>query len=120
VKGEKPVVVPMRTSRGGNNREHHMARARRVKKERYFTAICLRDAGVVQDLPCEVLLVRVTPTAKPLDDDNLRGSLKAVRDEVAAWLGVDDADPRVSWAYDQRKGVAKEWAVEISFSAREA
>jgi hypothetical protein len=118
VKGEKPVVVPMRTSRGGNNREHHMARARRVKKERYFTALLLASRER-PPLPLQVLLVRVSPGT--LDTgDNLPGSLKAVRDEVALWLGIDDADPRVSWAYDQRKGVAKEWAVEISFSAREA
>jgi len=33
--------------------------------------------------------------------DNLRGALKAVRDQVATWLGVDDADPRVTWEYGQ-------------------
>lgn len=29
---------------------------------------------------------------------------------VAAWLGVDDADPRVTWQYGQRRG---EYGVRI-------
>lgn len=36
-----------------------------------------------------------------LDDDNLTASLKPVRDELADWLGVDDADPRVRWECGQ-------------------
>jgi len=46
-----------------------------------------------------VRLERVAPRA--LDDDNLRGALKAVRDAVAEALGIDDADPRVRWQYGQ-------------------
>lgn len=61
-------------------------------------------------LPCTVLLTRVGPS-NGLDDDNLRGALKGVRDAVAEWLRIDDRDPRVTWQYDQRRG--KQWAVEI-------
>ncbi len=51
-------------------------------------------------LPCDVLLVRVAP--RPLDDDNLRQSLKACRDCVADWLSLpNDRDPRVRWCYGQ-------------------
>jgi hypothetical protein len=64
-------------------------------------------------LPCVVLLTRVAPSAG-LDDDNLSGSLKAIRDQVAHWLRVDDRDPRVSWTYAQRRGKRGEWAVEVS------
>lgn len=52
-------------------------------------------------LPASVLLTRVAP--RKLDDDNLRGALKAVRDGVADWLGIDDGDERVSWEYAQEK-----------------
>ncbi|MNL78419.1 hypothetical protein D3C87_2047950 [compost metagenome] len=60
-------------------------------------------------------MVRVSaPSAtgwKALDRDNLQGSLKAVRDQVAAWLGRDDADGgTIAWEYGQRAG---EWACEI-------
>jgi hypothetical protein len=37
------------------------------------------------------------------DGDNLAASLKAFRDSVAGFLGVDDGDSRVRWAYTQRK-----------------
>lgn len=49
----------------------------------------------------EVKLVRIS--AGELDDDNLRGSLKAVRDEVAEWIGLDDRDPLIVWKYGQEK-----------------
>lgn len=62
--------------------------------------------------PCVVLLTRVAPSSG-LDDDNLSGSLKAIRDAMAEWLGLDDRDPRVGWRYAQRRGP---WAVEVSFA----
>ena len=48
--------------------------------------------------------VSVNLAAKQLDDDNLSSAFKAVRDAVAAWLGVDDS-PRspVRWKYAQER-----------------
>ncbi|WP_206597347.1 hypothetical protein [Pseudacidovorax intermedius] len=69
--------------------------------------------------PVRVLMVRISPPSatglwQPLDEhDNLRGSLKAPVDQVAAWLGRDDADPSIAWSYAQRRGAKGEWAVEI-------
>ena len=57
----------------------------------------LRSAGKVR-----VLLVRMSP--RKLDDDNLRGAMKAVRDAIAAWVGIDDGSARWEWCYGQRKG----------------
>ena len=106
------VSIPVRTVSALNFREHWRARAARVKKERAVTAWVL--AGKPRPaLPCAVLLVRVGPS-NGLDDDNLRGASKGVRDEIAKWLGVDDRDPLVTWAYDQRRG--KEWAVEVEIA----
>lgn len=36
-----------------------------------------------------------------LDDDNLRGGLKPLRDLIARHLGLDDADSCVEWRYYQ-------------------
>ena len=49
-----------------------------------------------------VRLTRAAPAE--LDDDNLSSAFKAVRDAVAAWLGVDDS-PRspVRWKYAQER-----------------
>ena len=43
-----------------------------------------------------------------LDGDNLANALKAPRDELASWLGVDDADGRVRWQYGQSETRGKE------------
>jgi len=109
------VITGMRTSRGQNAREHHMARSRRVKEERERVAwvLCARKAERPA-LPCVVTLTRVAPS-NGLDDDNLSGAMKAVRDQVAHWIGVDDARRDiVRYEYEQRRGP---WAVEISWRA---
>lgn len=54
-------------------------------------------------------ITRVGPGT--LDDDNLARSAKAVRDELAAALGADDRDPRITWHYAQRK--AKRASVDV-------
>lgn len=105
------IVVPLRTSPGQNAREHWAVKAKRVKAEREAVAWSL-TAATKPALPCSVLLTRVSPRAG-LDDDNLVGSLKSVRDEVARWLGVDDRERfRVRYRYAQTVGP---WGVRIEF-----
>lgn len=107
------VDIPIRTTTGLNVREHWAARAKRVKRERAATLQALlafvhwdgktallrvlAGAGVVS-----VALERVSP--READEDNAVGGLKSVRDEVSAWLGVDDGDPRIVWSYSQSRG----------------
>lgn len=108
------ITFPLRTTPGANNREHHMARHRRVRDERWATHAAL--VGKARPaIPCAVLLTRHTPRGRAgkLDDDNLQNSLKAVRDQVAEWLGINDRDPRVQWFYAQDKG--PDWGVSIDF-----
>lgn len=89
-----------------NVREHHLARARRVKSERAMVGWCL--LGTLGPTPPPVgeglviTLVRVAP--RRLDSDNAVGALKACRDAVAAWLGIDDGSPLLDWRYDQASG----------------
>ena len=108
------VHIPdFRTGRGLNAREHWCARARRVRSERDITAWALRKATKPTP-PLVVTLTRIAPS-NGVDDDNLCGALKAVRDEVAAWLGVDDKRRDVvRYEYTQRRGP---WAVEIKWEA---
>ncbi len=111
--------IPLRVSSRTNARQHWSVRARRTKAERALVALHLAplrhqrpdvDAGVV------VEMVRVAP--RPLDDDNVREALKAVRDEIAKWLGVDDADPRVEWQYQQRAEGVRVYSVEMTVRNR--
>lgn len=103
------IEVEIRTAPGQNVREHWRARAARVKRESEATAWALTRA-VRPDVPCTVRLTRVAPS-NGLDDDNLSGALKSVRDAVAEWIGVDDKHTQlVRYVYAQRRGP---WAVEI-------
>jgi hypothetical protein len=94
-----------------------MVRARRVKKERTTVAWVLLDKPRPA-LPVEITLVRRAPSNGLDPDDNLPMSLKAVKDQVAVWLGVDDRDPRVQWKYDQLRD--KLWSVTIEVQAMAA
>jgi hypothetical protein len=105
----------MRTGRGLNAREHPMTRHKRVKAEREVVAWWLvqyRRQHGKPAVPCSVLLTRIAPS-NGLDDDNLVGSLKSVRDEIARWLGVDDKDRNtVRYRYGQKRGP---WGVQVEF-----
>lgn len=108
------ISISLKTSPGMNAREHFRVRAKRVKAEREAVAWMLK-AMPKPAIPCSVLLTRVAPS-NGLDDDNLAGSLKSVRDEVARWLGVDDRDRMtVRYRYAQKRGAQKQWEVRIEF-----
>lgn len=56
-----------------------------------------------------------------LDSDNHVASLKSLRDEIAVTLGIDDADSRITWHYDQLKTTGRQGVVvtiEASHTAR--
>jgi hypothetical protein len=95
------IFMPIATASILNVREHWVKRANRAKIHRQ-QAYLLTGALRSLILPAKVSLVRVSP--RLLDDDNLRGALKSVRDGIADRLGIDDRDPRVSWEYGQEKG----------------
>jgi hypothetical protein len=106
---ELHALVPIKTvSLNQSGRQTHWGqRARRAKKEREAVGWALKPYTQHRLLvPCAVTLMRIAPSGG-LDSDNLAGSFKATRDAVAEWLGVDDADPRVTWAYTQGRSSAK-------------
>jgi hypothetical protein len=112
------VVVPIRTISVANAREHWARTAKRTKSERTAVALLLRPRLRAYPhgawVPSIVTITRIAP--RELDSDNLARSQNAVRDEIAAQLGVDDRDPRVIWRYVQRRGRVREYAVEITIT----
>jgi len=109
------ILLPnFKTGRGLNDREHPMVRHRRVKNEKAAVAWRLTEFNNRKPaLPCVCTLTRFAPS-NGLDDDNLAGALKGVRDAVAAWLGVDDRDRvRVRYVYEQQRAP---WGVGIAFT----
>jgi hypothetical protein len=107
------INVPVHVVSVMNKREHWSVKAKRAKLHRSAAhwALTSRQRPA---LPCVVTLTRIAP--RELDGDNLQGGLKACRDGVADWLGLDDRDPRVTWQYGQRKGKPREYAVEVEIA----
>lgn len=105
------ITVPLKTVPGLNARELWQVRSSRVKKERKAVAWAL--VGQKRPpVPCSVLLTRVAPSGG-VDDDNLPGALKGVRDQIAEWLGIDDRHRnQVRYVYAQKRGP---WGVTIEF-----
>ncbi len=104
-------ILPLRLVSLANMREHWRTRARRAKQHR-MACIAIPKARV----PCTVLITRLAP--RTLDDDNLQGAAKSVRDGIADRLGVDDADPRITWLYAQEK--CSEYGVRVTITERPA
>lgn len=93
---EIPMNLPSRANQASGQGRWH--RHKLVKEQRAAVESALLGKTPPQ-LPVTVRLSRIAPCK--LDDDNLRGSLKATRDQVAQWFGVDDRDPSVWWIYPE-------------------
>jgi hypothetical protein len=107
--GAIALTIPgVRLVSEANAHEHHWNRVRRVTAQHATVGLVLR-ARRPPPVPCEVRVMRLAPAS--LDTDNLQGSAKHVRDAVAAWLGIDDRDPRVSWHVGQER--SKTYGVRI-------
>lgn len=109
------VTIPMTLPSAGNLHEHWRKRHQRIKAQRAATLLAMKARGkiitIVGAWSMTVTLTRIAPRA--LDSDNLAFAFKGVRDEVAAYFGVNDNDPRLVWRYAQSKG--KPAAVRIDF-----
>ena len=114
VRGVAAVIVrlPIKTVSVSNIREHWAKRAKRAKEHR-SAAFLLTAKMSPKRIPKCIALVRIAP--RKLDDDNLRGALKAVRDGVADRLQINDNDPRVKWSYHQVKGEPLQYAVDVGW-----
>jgi hypothetical protein len=106
-----------------NVRMHWRAKAKIVAEQREAVTWALLGAGMhrfwrpTAEHPWTVTLVRVSP--QRCDDDGVVTSLKATRDAIAAFVGVDDADKHiVKYLYDDARG--KKVGVEIYVEAKGA
>lgn len=110
----KPLIVEiedMRLKGGQNAREHWRARASRTRREREAAHWTLLDTKRPK-LPVVVRLIRIAPRA--LDDDNLSGVFKAIRDGVADAYGIADNDKtKIRFEYEQERGAPHQYGVRI-------
>lgn len=99
------VFIPVVTVSELNRREHWGDRARRVRMHRSSAFMLVRSAlGFFPDHRAVVQVVMTRSGRNSLDEDNLEGALKAVRDGIADALKRNDNDPRLLWGYQQKTG----------------
>lgn len=109
--GRVLVEIPLRLGNGLNDHRsnHWGGRSKRVESERDSIAWSL--VGKTRpELPCKIQITRIAPS-NGLDDDNLAGACKAVRDQLAKWIGVDDRRKDiVRYVYENERG---DWGVRV-------
>ncbi len=104
------VDLPIRTVNESNNRDHWRVRAKRNASNRFASEmLCTKWLQKISD--GTVRLTRIGPGV--LDDDGVVSALKAVRDGIAEWLGIDDGDPRIRYEYAQEQRRAYGVRVEL-------
>lgn len=105
--------LPLRTVSLANAREHWSVRSRRGKKEKQAVLLAMSQIGEGFKLGMPTSVTMTRHGKRFLDDDNLSGSFKAIRDQIAACLKTDDGPAsNVKWFYAQEK--SKTYSVSIT------
>lgn len=92
--------IPGEAPSAPNLREHWAVKARRAKA--VGRKVATIGGASLKTFPALLAVQLERIGARLLDDDNLRGALKAHRDAIARALRVDDATPLVRWEYSQQ------------------
>lgn len=110
-------TIPHHLESASNSRDHKWEKARKTKAgvSLGWTAAAklhsqMRQVSLVAERR-RILFVRIGK--KKLDDDNIRGAFKSIRDGIAKFFEVDDGDTaRWQWEYAQEKG---EHAIRVEY-----
>lgn len=98
------------------NARLHWTRLLRLKAKQRRATRRSMSGKPIPPLPLTIILTRVGP--RKLDDDNLQGACKYVRDQIAETIGVDDGSPLYTWKYDQRIGTGEPYGLEVEIQPR--
>lgn len=107
------LVIPMTLPSVANLREHWSARAKRAKMHRQTIAVHRAMLSHLTGVTV-VRLGRLAP--RKLDGDNLQGAFKAIRDQIAYELGVDDGSDAVTWLYYQAPAKVATVKIEVEYA----
>ena len=96
---------PIPTVSEANVREHWATKHKRKKEQQLELSI--RLPKLPECFTPDRITITLTRfyTRRPMDSDNLAGCFKHVRDGIAKWLKVDDGDDKLTWKYEQVKGL---------------
>ena len=101
------------------NRRYDWGKSRFVHMHRHRDQRCVAQLVMnahLQEIPAgrplRITLVRIGP--RRLDDDNLAGAMKHVRDGIADSLEIDDGDEtQAVWAVAQETGARGQYSVWV-------
>lgn len=111
------ITIPLRIPSESNIREHWTKRHKRHKEQERAIRLFLQPKAHLFPLPVCIVLIRISP--RKLDDDNLVGALKHVRDTIADILipglakGRADGDKRLKFSYSQERGKTGQYFLKI-------
>lgn len=111
--------IPIKTINELNAHAHWRTRHKRAKMQRHIVRMFLGQRRVVPPpMPMRITFTRIAPGNGLDPGDGLPSAFKAIRDELADIIGVNDRSPLYEWVYAQRRGEAKEYGVEIELEAK--
>lgn len=105
-------TIPIKAPSLSNTRMGWQKFASLKKRQKNATALCMRNLDIPKP-PLLVIITRVGP--RKLDDDNLVGACKYIRDQIATIIGIDDGSPLYIWHYEQKIG---SYSVEVEITSR--
>lgn len=99
---------------GGLTRGARMARVSKAATEKQRIRLVVlemlnRDKP---QLPLIVTMTRIAP--RGLNDDNLTGAFKHVRDGIAESLHTTDENPQIKWVCAQERGKPREYGARVT------
>lgn len=110
----KPIEfsLPLKLTTSLNSRTHWSVKSTATKRERRATALAGRQRLQTINPLLRVVLTRLGPQS--MDSDNVAATCKAVRDQIAAELKIDDGSNLITWEYRQERG---EYGVRVRIEA---
>lgn len=135
---EYKIPLPVKILSENNRRDHYIVKYKRIKKQKEIT-LCkflehardLKTVGKDENIKFNIHMVRIkgkggdvkyikgklvkSRADRDYDTDNLESGFKAVRDEIAKFLGINDGNrKRIRFTCDQEKGDKAGSRIEIT------
>lgn len=110
--------IKVKTISESNTFDHWTKKHKRKQNQKILTWDAFKPHLNKVTLPCTVHMTRISP--RTMDDDNLRGCLKTIRDSIASMIFPDkapgraDDNPLITWKYHQQKGSPQQVRIRIS------
>lgn len=109
-------TLPIKTVNPTNSRQHWRTVSKRGRLEKSHAYYAVKSIHPMPPLPVSVTFTRIGAGSMD-EDDNLRASMKHLKDGIALAFGIDDKDKRITWQYAQEKAKRGVYGVRIRIEA---